>query len=68
VVQRDDGSACVKILDFGFAKDVRGEPQTTAAIGTRSYMPPEQLRGEHPDARTDTAALGHIAFTLLTSF
>ena len=69
----------VKILDFGIAKlrnpgpdleaQTVGTPQLTAAntiLGTAGYMSPEQIRGEHVDARTDLFALGAILFELLT--
>jgi Protein kinase domain len=64
---RDDGSPCVKILDFGVAKLVaQSTAHATSAIGTPVYMAPEQMRGEGtigPPA--DLYALGHIAYTLL---
>src|SRR5262249_36188212 len=46
VTRRDDGSPCVKILDFGVAKVLaqRSETNPTAhAVGTPLYMAPEQL-------------------------
>jgi eukaryotic-like serine/threonine-protein kinase len=64
--RRDDDEDLVKILDFGVAKVLESDPKTTAFVGTPLYMPPEQLRGEQPDARTDVYALGQVAFTLLT--
>jgi serine/threonine-protein kinase len=64
---RDDGSPCVKILDFGVAKIVaQSTAHATSAIGTPIYMAPEQMRGEGTIGPTaDLYALGHIAYTLL---
>jgi hypothetical protein len=66
---RDDGSPCIKILDFGIAKVVAQKAHTqhtTQAVGTPVYMAPEQVRGSRdigPGA--DVYALGHIAYALL---
>jgi serine/threonine-protein kinase len=69
VTYRDDGSPCVKILDFGIAKLIaaRGhQSQTTKTMGTPLYMAPEQIRGKGSVThRTDLYALGHIAYVLL---
>ena len=64
---RDDGSPCVKILDFGVAKIVaQSTAHATSAIGTPVYMAPEQMRGEGTiGPAADLYALGHIAYTLL---
>ena len=62
----------VKVLDFGIAR--LAEPssdaaltQTGAAIGTPSYMPPEQARGRwsEVDARSDLWAVGVTMLALL---
>jgi serine/threonine protein kinase len=67
VTRRDDGSPCVKILDFGIAKVIaRSQAEGTQALGTPLYMAPEQIRGKGdigPGA--DVYALGQIAYTLL---
>jgi serine/threonine protein kinase len=67
VTCRDDGSPCVKILDFGIAKIVaQGTSHTTQAVGTPIYMAPEQIRGEASiGPRADLYALGHIAYACL---
>jgi serine/threonine-protein kinase len=63
----------VKVLDFGIARLV--EPlgdgpltHTGFAIGTPSFMPPEQARGRWDlvDARTDVWAVGATMYALLT--
>ena len=68
VSRRDDGSSCVKILDFGIAKVVApdGKPQKTKVLGTPYYMAPEQMRGAVTiGPQTDVYALGHVAYALL---
>jgi serine/threonine-protein kinase len=62
----------VKVLDFGIARLAEtsaegGLTQTGAAIGTPSYMPPEQARGRwtEVDARTDLWAVGATMLALL---
>jgi eukaryotic-like serine/threonine-protein kinase len=66
----------LKILDFGISKDlgsaIREGSRTTltkggAAIGSPSYMAPEQIRAApNLDARADIWSLGTILFELLT--
>jgi len=63
-----------KVLDFGIARDLMPGPApslhtgTGQLVGTLPYMSPEQVAGRNDaiDARTDTWALGVIAFELLT--
>jgi serine/threonine protein kinase len=65
----EDGG--IKIADYGIAKALNmtvNEEMRTAtgmAIGTPSYMAPEQAMGQAVDARTDLYALGVIAFDLI---
>ncbi|HEY3204735.1 MAG TPA: protein kinase [Thermoanaerobaculia bacterium] len=70
----------VKILDFGLAKLTRqggqteeqtGAPTQTATqpdvvLGTLGYMPPEQLRGQPTDQRSDIFSFGAILYEMLT--
>jgi eukaryotic-like serine/threonine-protein kinase len=61
----------VKVLDFGIARMKEGAPRevktkTGMAMGTITYMPPEQLRGEHVDGRADLFAAGATMFRLLS--
>jgi eukaryotic-like serine/threonine-protein kinase len=68
VTTRDDGSPCVKILDFGVAKLVASpsRAETTRTVGTPLYMSPEQVRGDGSiGAAADLFAVGQIAYTLL---
>ena len=71
VTKRRDGSACVKVLDFGISKstaqvDPSALTQTAAILGSPAFMAPEQwLAAKDIDARADIWALGSILFQLL---
>ncbi len=70
VVVTPDGR--LKVLDFGLARQVSHDELLEAttvtqpasltgpgmAVGTLAYMPPEQLRGQPADTRSDVWALG----------
>jgi eukaryotic-like serine/threonine-protein kinase len=69
----------VKILDFGLAKAIQGNPQTSETIavtreastpgmvvGTIGYMSPEQVTGAAVDHRTDIFAFGALVYEMLT--
>jgi serine/threonine protein kinase/Tol biopolymer transport system component len=58
----------VKIVDFGIAQLADESRLTRAgtAVGTASYMSPEQLRGDPIDARTDVWSLGVLLYEALT--
>ena len=73
LTRRDDGTPCVKLLDFGIAKltesgdTVQQKTATGAIFGTPLYMAPEQILGQ-PDRispRTDVWALGIMAHRML---
>jgi serine/threonine protein kinase/tetratricopeptide (TPR) repeat protein len=57
----------VKIMDFGLAKlsGVSKVTRTGTALGTISYMSPEQIRGEIVDGRSDIWSLGVTMYELL---
>ncbi|HEX2712653.1 MAG TPA: serine/threonine-protein kinase, partial [Candidatus Acidoferrales bacterium] len=63
-----DSQQRASVMDFGIARSVEpgGMTQTGALMGTPEYMSPEQVRGEHVDARSDLFALGIIFCELLT--
>jgi len=53
-----------KIMDFGLAAPARAGAQGNLTVGTPRYMSPEQIRGEHADARSDLYSLGTMMFEL----
>jgi eukaryotic-like serine/threonine-protein kinase len=66
----------VRVLDFGLAKYVKGNPKLKKSvfsvrtdpkfiIGTTAYMSPEQIYGETLDARTDLWSFGVLLFEML---
>jgi tetratricopeptide (TPR) repeat protein len=57
----------VRILDFGLARIRESSTSLTGglAVGTPSYMAPEQCRGDTVDARVDIYACGIVLFEML---
>lgn len=72
IVRDRTGDAVVKLVDFGIAKPIgrrTGGRSTTGEgtiVGSPDYMPPEQLRGDDVDARTDLYAVGVVLYESIT--
>lgn len=65
-----DDEQQVKILDFGMAKLMHEDGQTSGPMtsGTAAYMAPEQLRGDSVDGRVDIFAFGVCFHRMLNGF
>jgi serine/threonine protein kinase len=58
----------VKVTDFGLARPLDGSENVTKTgllTGSPHFMPPERVKGEPEDLRSDIYALGVTFFTLL---
>lgn len=71
LTRRPNGTALVKVLDFGISKvgDAGVSKKLTGTgevFGTPQFMAPEQFRGGEVDTRTDIWGLGGILYMLLT--
>jgi serine/threonine protein kinase len=75
IVEREDGTHIIKILDFGIAKftvnqddqKISAATRPGAVFGTPLFMSPEQaIDSSKVSSRTDIWALGLIAFRMLT--
>lgn len=61
----DHTHCIVKLGDFGLAKVVAGEAAfTQTVLGTPYYMAPEQVTGEHYNAKCDVWSLGCLVHEL----
>ena len=56
----------VKVTDFGLATLADASGTGTTGGGTIGYMPLEQMRREHLDARTDEWSLASVTYEMLT--
>jgi eukaryotic-like serine/threonine-protein kinase len=58
----------VKLMDFGIARSATDMSLTSTGmtLGSLNYMPPEQVRGEAADARSDIYSFGVSLYELLT--
>jgi serine/threonine-protein kinase len=57
---------CLKLTDFGIADMVDSQSMTATGqiLGSPGHMAPEQIEGQHTDARTDVFALGTVLYFL----
>lgn len=63
-----EGGERVKIADFGLARAASDNVDLTSAgraLGTPTYMAPEQVSGKKIDARADLFALGCVMFAMV---
>jgi serine/threonine-protein kinase len=70
LVDGDDGSTTVKLLDFGIAKlidplGLGNETQAGTTMGTPAYMSPEQVNDRDCDQRSDVYAFGVLFYEVL---
>ena len=59
----------VKLMDFGIARSSNKDGSLTSTgttLGSLNYMPPEQVRGENADARSDIYSFGASLYEMLT--
>lgn len=58
----------VKLMDFGIARSGNNSDLTAtgAALGSLYYMPPEQVKGQPTDARSDLYSVGASLYEMVT--
>ncbi len=68
IAARDDGSALVKLLDFGIARSAQDSRLTGVGevFGTPQYMAPERITSIDAGGSQDLYALGVIFFEMIT--
>ena len=65
----DDATGHAFLSDFGIARPIHGDTELTltgVAIGTPTYMSPEQIDGPIIDGRSDLYSLGLVGWEMLT--
>jgi len=65
----DENTGHALLSDFGVARSLEPDSRLTAtgtAIGTPSYMSPEQIDGTELDGRSDVYSLGLVGWEMLT--
>lgn len=65
----DENTGHALLSDFGVARSLEPDSQLTAtgtAIGTPTYMSPEQIDGTHLDGRSDLYSLGLVGWEMIT--
>ncbi|MEO0079523.1 MAG: sigma 54-interacting transcriptional regulator [candidate division WOR-3 bacterium] len=65
LVVQGQGKPLTKLLDFGFAENIRLGEETTPR-GTLGYVAPEVFKGGYADARADLYSLGMVLYETLT--
>jgi serine/threonine protein kinase len=75
VLRRKDDELQIKVLDFGLARLVRTEEESTfpdtltepgMMLGTPHYMAPEQVTHNEVDGRADIYAIGVLLYQMIT--
>ncbi len=67
LIQKQQESHFVKIIDFGIARPTKAKSELTKGVlGTPYYMSPEQCLGKAVDKRADIYSMGIILYEMLT--
>ena len=61
-----DEELCIKVIDFGVAKEAADREQSIGLIGTPHFASPEQLENRPTDIRSDIYSLGATLWFMLT--